>query len=324
MGVIAVTGTGSLIGQGILKCLRKSKFHGKVKCVGFDYFADTIGSHWCDVNEILPDPFKGSATVDEWVDRLCEVLIREKVTVVFVGIDFELPVLAERKKEIFDRTGARVMVSDSRVIDISNDKYETSKFLEAHGHPFPKSYLPKDIDHMDLDYPMIVKPRAGARSIGLHLVKNREELDAAIASVEEPVIQEAVGSMDEEYTCGVVFIDGEVKATIPLRRTLKAGNTERGEFRFAYHERLNDFLTAVTLDLQPEGCVNFQLRFDNEGNPKIFEINARHSGTTHMRTLFGLNEVEILLSHLWGEETDKIQLSEGVATRYFEEILLSN
>ena len=41
----------------------------------------------------------------------------------------------------------------------------------------------------------------------------------------------------------------------------------------------------------PYGPCNFQFRLDSFGIPRVFEINARFSGTTYMRTLSGFDEV---------------------------------
>ena len=46
------------------------------------------------------------------------------------------------------------------------------------------------------------------------------------------------------------------------------------------------------------GATNFQLKLTKKG-PVIFEINPRFSGTTHIRSLFGLNEIDIILNKGW-------------------------
>ena len=54
MANIGITGTGSLIGQAIIKSIKQSSFKNE-RLIGIDYFTETIGSYWTDKNYILPD-----------------------------------------------------------------------------------------------------------------------------------------------------------------------------------------------------------------------------------------------------------------------------
>jgi len=54
MATICVTGTGSLIGQAIIKSNKSSCFKNE-RLRGVDNFETTIGSYWTDENHILPD-----------------------------------------------------------------------------------------------------------------------------------------------------------------------------------------------------------------------------------------------------------------------------
>ena len=52
---VGITGTGSLIGQAIIKCLQRSAEAKKYEIVGFEYLKDTVGSFWCDKHIMLTD-----------------------------------------------------------------------------------------------------------------------------------------------------------------------------------------------------------------------------------------------------------------------------
>ena len=54
MYTIGITGTGSLIGQAVIKSIKKSSFKNE-KLIGMDYFPNTIGSYWVDKNYVLLD-----------------------------------------------------------------------------------------------------------------------------------------------------------------------------------------------------------------------------------------------------------------------------
>jgi carbamoyl-phosphate synthase large subunit len=131
------------------------------------------------------------------------------------------------------------------------------------------------------------------------------------------------GEDDQEYTAGVIFFDDEVKASIVLRRDLRDGNTYRaysGDFP-DYTQYVHDIAKA----LKPHGPSNFQFRVDKQGVPRLFEINARFSGTTPMRALFGFNEVDLCLRKLLlGEEISMPTIKQGTVVRFLEEQFLEN
>ena len=75
---------------------------------------------------------------------------------------------------------------------------------------------------------------------------------------------------------------------------MKDGNTYTTSLRADFPSVIKDYIESVSARLNQFGVCNFQLRMD-QGVPKIFEINARHSGTTYIRSLYGFNEVEYIL-----------------------------
>jgi len=106
---------------------------------------------------------------------------------------------------------------------------------------------------------------------------------------------------------------------IILRRELKEGNTFKAEFAFDFPVKIYEYVHAVAEKLDFIGSCNFQLRLDNKGTPKIFEINPRHSGTTYIRALFGFNEVENILRYNFNFPLIEFELREGKIVRYFNE-----
>ena len=77
---IGITGTGSLIGQALIKCILNSKYSKEYKLIGFDYFPETVGSFWCNENYILPDLLK-KGMGDIWIEQLIKVIKEEKIVI---------------------------------------------------------------------------------------------------------------------------------------------------------------------------------------------------------------------------------------------------
>ncbi len=319
---IAVTGIGSLIGQAVIKSIQRSDLIDKINIIGFDYFKDTVGSFWIDEKYILPDILKAGVTHEEWLDVIVKVIIERDIKLLFIGVDFELPIFAKHKEDIERKTGATVMVSSSEVVEIADDKFLTYEFLKKNNLLHPQSQLPGEIDYKTLNYPVIIKPRKGARSVGVYKVNDKENLLSALAKVKEPVIQECVGNDADEFTCGTIYLNDELKKIIVLRRSLKEGNTFISHYRNDFPDIITTYLKEVTEKLKPFGACNFQLRLDKIGMPKIFEINSRHSGTTYIRSLFGYKEIEYIINLLLFNKEIEFELREGTVVRYYEEFFV--
>ena len=103
--------------------------------------------------------------------------------------------------------------------------------------------------------------------------------------VTESVIQECIGSIDDEFTAGTITFAGKCFGSILLKRTLRDGNTWTAQV--VNDETLQRSIEHIAEALNPTGPCNFQFRLDQSGNPRVFEINARFSGTTYMRTIAG-------------------------------------
>jgi carbamoyl-phosphate synthase large subunit len=287
---VLVTGAGALLGQGIIRSLLESSLG--VDVIAADPSPLSAGLYWTETRRLIP-----LAADPGYIDAIVSILQQEKPDAVLVGTDVELLVLAEARLELEQRYSTQIVVSNPAVIRIADDKYETYRFLKRAGFPAPESRLPGEEGDLvgKFGFPLIVKPRIGARSIGVHVVTGERQLSDAIASVTGPVVQQCVGNERTEYTAGVLCFDGQCHASIVMRRDLRDGNTYRA-FVDSFPE-LNEFVRRVAVKLNPHGPANFQFRLD-DGHPKIFEINARFSGTTPLRMRAGFNEVEMTLRHL--------------------------
>jgi len=314
---VLVTGAGALLGQGIIKSLLMADTEYHIIAVDPDPRA--VGLYWADVAHLVPLVSEAG-----YIDRVFEIIEGERPDAVLIGTDVELMIFARNRSDIESVYKTKIIVSSPEIIQIADDKWLTNQFLLSNGFPFPKSALPSNIADLTrhCDFPLIVKPRSGARSVGVHRVNNEEELRIALSMVYDPIIQENISNSEQEFTSGIVMSDGCAKAVVTMRRELKDGNTYR-----AYVEPNSSFekvLLAVAEKLGGMGPLNFQFRSD-DGVPKIFEINARFSGTTPLRAYAGFNEVDHLIRNVvLGEEIPEPELQSVVILRYWDEILIKS
>jgi carbamoyl-phosphate synthase large subunit len=289
---VLVTSAGALLGQGIIQSLQEADIPD-LHIIACDPDPTSPGLYWNKGSRLLPfakDPL--------FISKFADLLNEEKPDAVCVGTDLELSLLAAAQIELESAYKTKIIVSTPEVIRIADDKYLTYQFMKDNGFSPPDSRLPgKEQELVSLyGFPLVVKPCIGSRSIGFNLVRNQEELRKAIDSVSNAVIQECVGTKNDEYTAGTLYFEGECKASIVMRRELRDGNTFKA-FVDAYPE-LNEQVRAFCNALKPFGPANFQFRLVN-GVARVFEINSRFSGTTPLRMRAGFNEVEMTLKHMF-------------------------
>lgn len=314
---VLVTGAGALIGQGIIRSLRRSQL--KTHIVAVDPSPLAAGLYWSDSRHLVP-----MAVDPSYVERLSEIMHREKPDALLIGTDTELPILARNQQLLQDQHGTRVLVSPTNVVQIADDKHATYSFLREHGFDYPDTCLPEEVDDLvaRVGFPLVVKPRHGARSVGVHVVNDERTLRARLVegAGDDLVVQECVGTPEQEYTAGVLHFDGTTHATIVMRRDLRDGNTYRA-FTDTY-EDLNQQIRVIADALHPYGPANLQFRLARD-RVHVFEINARFSGTTPLRALAGFNEVELCLRHLvLGEKIEPPTVAAMSILRHWSETLV--
>ncbi len=313
---VLVTGAGALLGQGIIRSLLESSLSPEI--VAADPSPLSAGLYWTQRRHLVPmanDPSYSGA-----FERILE---RERPDAVIPGTDVELLLFAEHRARWESQFGTRVIVSSPDVVRIADDKYLTYRFFRDHGFAAPDSCLPGEERALieRVGFPLIVKPRVGARSVGVVKVSSAHELARALEKPDGLVIQECVATERAEYTAGTLTFEGRCDATIVMRRDLRDGNTYRA-YVDSFPE-LNEQVRRLAEALGAHGPANFQFRLDDRGNVKVFEINGRFSGTTPLRMRAGFNEVEMVLRRvLLGEAVTQPAVRPMTILRYFTETVV--
>lgn len=313
---VLVTGAGALLGQGIIQSLLKSRLPS-LQIIAADPSPLSAGLYWTPERYLLP-----KAADPDFISALKRLIEKAKPDLIIPGTDVELMALALSRENLESECGVKVLVSNPTVVEIADDKYKTFEFFRDSGFTPPASCLPGGEEALlgAVGFPLIVKPRTGARSIGVSKVHNMSELKDAVRQTRNPVIQQCVGSDDVEYTAGVIYFDGDCRASIVMRRDLRDGNTYR-----AYVDNdpeLNAQVQDFARCLKPHGPANFQFRVD-DGKVKVFEINGRFSGTTPLRMHAGFNEVEMCARYLLlGERVLQPEVKSMTVLRHWSETIV--
>ena len=314
---VLVTAVGGNIGQGVVKALRAGRRDYFI--VGADMEPRSAGFSIVDRPAVTPgagDPALAAMLID---------LIRaERLEAIFVCSPAELEFFSREQASLETATGVRVLVNPASVIRIGQDKYETAVFLAERGFAGPETALASDRAAVDRvierwGFPLIVKPRGGWTAVNVFRLDTREAIDAARVLVPDLVVQRYLPDAGEEFTAGVVGSAASgAFAWISLRRDLVQGTTYRTEL--AQDPAVGARMVALAQALGVEGTCNFQFRLV-DGQPLVFEINPRFSGTSGIRYLYGFNDPEMVFEHAClGQPIEQPALRPGVVMRYWNEV----
>ena len=311
---ILVTGAGGGVGQGVIKSLKLIK-DMNLKIIAADMSELATGLYAADAAYLVEN-----CDSDKYLETLKKIFKKESIDFYIPGTDVELKFCSKNKKLIKDEFNVHTVISSIEVIDICDDKFKTSSFLKKHGFNYPKTTYLKDIDIKNTKFPAIVKPSVGCGSIGVYKVNNLDELVPHLENTKDIIVQEYIGNEDTEDTCTVVKINDELSPVLALKRTLRSGDTYRAEP--IKSKIIEQYVSNVASKLEIDGGCNFQLRLDIHGEPKIFEINSRFSGTTPFCAQIGFNPVEFYLKRSTGLKSDINIDYNSIILRYWSEIVV--
>lgn len=339
--LIAGVGGGSH-GLEILKALRLSELPYEI--IGCDMTKQNVGFVRADKKYVLPP-----ASSPQYLSVLKEICVREEIDILFHGSEPDLRAISDNRAE-FEDIGVLVPINRKEIIDLCLNKKETFLFLDQNGITIPRTVAIDSLDALDSInfFPVVIKPYlGGGGSNNTFIAQDREELAFFCHYVMKyggkPLVQEYVGSHENEYTVGVLSgKDRQPISVVGIKRAILSGLSNRIKMRSLHREGeilsissgisqgrviidkdLNRQCIAIAETLGSEGPINIQCRVV-DGVVYPFEINPRFSGTTYMRALAGVNEPDIYVRRYLLRETDlpTRQPKEGYILRGLEEVFI--
>ena len=223
--LIAGVGGGGT-GMELIKSFKMAKNNYKI--IATDMWPNSFGLMETPYRYVIPP-----ASSSEYIDSLLKICKKEDVQAIATGSEPELKKVAQNSK-IFEENGVKVLLNDWDLIEKCTDKYKLTELLKTMGISYPQFFLYENEDDLKKveSYPVIIKPRIGGGSQNVFLAMDEEELKFFTKYLKkygyEPLVQEYVGSYDEEYTIGILHADnGKLLTSIAMKRMLGSGLSTR-------------------------------------------------------------------------------------------------
>ncbi len=286
------------------------EYGGKV--IGTNSEALTAGMLACDSSFVVPQ-------VDDelYIPTLLKIAQDENVSMILSLFDIDLPYLA-KAKELFKQHNIEVIISSEKVIEISNDKWQTYDFLKENEFKTPKTFIHLDeaisaIQNNTLKYPLFVKPRFGTGAIGVYKADDQEELiffyhyvqkriknsylnkQSSQQPDELVVIQEAV--LDREFGIDIFNdLDGNfIMSVVKEKLAQRSGETDIAIV--VENQELSILAKKLSEILRHVGNLDVDVLYDGK-NYYILEFNARFGGGFPFSYLAGADFVKLLVDML--------------------------
>lgn len=261
----------------------------------------------------------------QYIPALLEYSKKHKINAIISLFDADLLVLAKHR-ELFARNGTKIILASKRSVEICNDKWKTFLFLKKLKIKTPETFL--NINAVK-KFPVVVKPRWGAGSIGVYFAENESELEvlykksryevfnsylkyeSAFAPNEAVLIQEILTG--QEYGLDVLndLRGNYVKTFAKKKLAMRAGETDIGEtVGGAKFESIGKKLSEY---IKHEGLLSVDC-FVVDDEIFVTELNCRISGHYPVSYLAGFNLPKQIVKWLNGEPTDEklLRFKEGV------------
>lgn len=231
----------------------------------------------------------------EFIDFLKDQINTKKIDVL-LPVNFSMIRLISKFKSSFVMLNNNIVVSSVKNLDIANNKWELSKFLNDNNFPIPKTEHLNDIkikNIINLEYPLLLKPLSNWNGNGILKIKSHIEFKKLLDKIslrKNHIIQEYIEGTD--YCVSVLCNQGKLCAYTIQKGILPNSNQFQSHLgsEFLFNEKLHSLIKQVILKLNWSGVANFDVRYSEKQNQfYIIEINPRFWGSLEASTYVGVN-----------------------------------
>lgn len=271
----------------------KDTSSGFDKIITTDCSPYSAGLYNSDSHYIVP-----RMTDPNYLSFIIDICKKENIDAVIPSQEDEL-LLISKNRETFERNNISVLSSDFSTIELCKDKYRLYKFLTSKGIPCVPTFLHDELSKDSVPFPVFIKPRCGAGSIGNMKVSSQNLLDAIIQeSGNEYIIQPFQKATEYGVDVYVDLVSSEITDIfIKEKLRMRAGETEKSLSVHIPH--IEAIVKKIASVLPLRGPIDMDFFFF-EGNYSLLEINPRFGGGYPHAIMCGVNFPRNIANNLRG------------------------
>lgn len=305
---ILITGAGSPGIMGTIFSLKNNYDSRSIHIISTDANPNVVGKYIADDFIQVPLAKKGK----EYLDAMFNICLKKKIDVLIPQNTAEL-VLLSSNKDLFDKCGTKILISDPNAIRYANDKFELMKLCSKLNIPVAKFELVDTFEKlklaaMEIGWPkrkVVIKPTDSNGSRGVRIIDESIDLKNMFFEEKPTSLYIKMNSLYDvlgdsfsnllvmEYLPGKEYTVDAIRKSdyceiIPRSRDLvRSGITFNGSLE--NNQEIIKYSKILANNLNLEYCFGFQFKLDENNIPKIIESNPRVQGTMVMSTLSGAN-----------------------------------
>ena len=270
----------------------------------------------------------------DYLDELLKICDKENIDCLIPLYENEFLILSKNRNK-FENVGTKLILSNTKIIDICNDKEKTYKFLKENNIRSPKLYSYEEVESIikknnEMLFPLIVKPKNGMGSKDVFKIKNIKELRFFKSYVENCIIQQFIEG--EEFTVDVLCdFCGNYIYMVPRKRLeVRSGEVVKSctimdesiiKETIKIIEKFNNFKNSNKASLM--GPLTIQFFRDLKGINYLLEINPRFGGGVPLSFEAGANYAKALEDMMKGKILGyKKEFREITMLRYDEAVFV--
>ena len=324
---VLITGAGAPGISGTIYSLRNNQDNRKFNIITTDSRSEVVGRYLSDEFFVIP-PASDSDKYFKAILKLCQ---EKKIKILIPQNTAELVVLS-LNKEVFEKIGTRILLSDKEAIEIANNKYKLMNLCLENKIPVAEFYKTNNMNDLIkyakvLGWPknkVVIKPPSSNGMRGVRIIDEKINLKEMFYN-EKPTslyinmenLKEILGQTfpellimeflpGTEYTVDILR-NNNYLCIIPRKRDLvRSGITFNGSLE--KNEKIIEYSRIISEKLDLKYCFGFQFKLDTNGIPKILESNPRIQGTMIMSTLSGANIIYTAVKMLLNESVSKLDV----------------
>ena len=277
----------------------------------------------------------------DYIDSLIQYCKENKITIVISLFDIDLPILAQNKTR-FQEEGIMVIVSDTEVTKICNDKWLTYEFLVRIGLKQTPSFLnlievESAINGGSVNYPLIIKPRWGMGSIGIYKANNHEELRVLYKKLHSEIFETYLKYESNEDVDNSIIIQEMIKGqeygleilndlngnfvtcVAKKKIAMRAGETDVAEI--VDNAPFLDIAKRISSSLKHIANLDVDCFVTEDGQIYVLEMNCRFGGQYPFSHNAGVDFPRQIIAWLKGERTNSDYITPKIGIKSCKDLV---